>query len=414
VVEAEGASPSASATENTAAIARCLARGGVSVLRTAGTYLVTSLPRIPNGAALKLAPAVVLTDGTNALNGDCLLLGDDGGQGFIHRSMTLDQDKCFYLSGRNGSSLSVPSGVRYPLQFVAGRAAHLSGDGAWAYSNGHNLVSSGQGVFMGQDTDCAVNTGFDICFVLATDSHVYGSNTSCILLGASLTLETDANNAAGQTLVGWGMDVADFGRTLCLGRDIFVQGAGTDTSVFMGAVGRNLRFTVTDGFPWHVFGMEFRIGATTKITLPAGRGGVIVGMGPGGGFTRNELDFGTDGLTRYRGTALRPETNGVGRLGNNGAGWAGLFLDYTNTPPGTTGAVTINKPSGRVNIATGNLSVVVTNSLVTAASNIMAMVCNGAAVSVQRVVPAAGSFTIHLAAAAPAETAVSFFVVGAD
>lgn len=88
-----------------------------------------------------------------------------------------------------------------------------------------------------------------------------------------------------------------------------------------------------------------------------------------------------------------------------------LLVDATMTAGGTTGAQTINKGAGSVNFAAGNTSLVVTNSLVTTSSIILAMVDAGSAVNVQRVVAAAGSFTIYLNTTAGAEVAVKWVVI---
>lgn len=90
-----------------------------------------------------------------------------------------------------------------------------------------------------------------------------------------------------------------------------------------------------------------------------------------------------------------------------------LYADYTNT--GTVGAVTINKASGRVNIAAAGTSVVVTNSFCTAAAHVFANVstADNTAKSAQ-VTPAAGSFTVTLNAAATGQVAIDFFIVNAD
>lgn len=85
--------------------------------------------------------------------------------------------------------------------------------------------------------------------------------------------------------------------------------------------------------------------------------------------------------------------------------------DSTITAAGTTGAQTINKPSGTVNFAAAATSLVVTNSLVTTSSIVMCVVrTNDATADIKNVVPAAGSFTINLGAAAAAETSVGFIV----
>ena len=89
-----------------------------------------------------------------------------------------------------------------------------------------------------------------------------------------------------------------------------------------------------------------------------------------------------------------------------------ITSDATMTAGGTTGAQTINKPSGSVNIAAAGTSVVVTNSLATTASIILCQIMtNDATATSTQVVAASGSFTIYLNAAATAETKIAFFVI---
>lgn len=89
-------------------------------------------------------------------------------------------------------------------------------------------------------------------------------------------------------------------------------------------------------------------------------------------------------------------------------------LSGTNTPGGTTGNQTINKPCGTVNFAAAATTLTVTNSLVTASSIIFATVLtNDSTAIIKNVVPSAGSFEIRLNAAATAETRVGFLVVTA-
>lgn len=84
----------------------------------------------------------------------------------------------------------------------------------------------------------------------------------------------------------------------------------------------------------------------------------------------------------------------------------------TNTAAGTTGPQTIDRPSGTVNFGIGASALVVTNSLCTTSSIVFATVrTNDATAYIKNVVPAAGSFTINLGAAATAETSVGFFII---
>lgn len=99
-------------------------------------------------------------------------------------------------------------------------------------------------------------------------------------------------------------------------------------------------------------------------------------------------------------------------LGRSGKRWYELFLSRTITASGTTGAQTINKASGTVNFAATATSLVVTNSLVTTSSIIIATVgTNDTTMKSVQVVAGSGSFTIYANAAATAETRVNFFVL---
>lgn len=81
----------------------------------------------------------------------------------------------------------------------------------------------------------------------------------------------------------------------------------------------------------------------------------------------------------------------------------------TIIPPGTTGNQTIQTANGVVNFAAAATTLTVTNASVTANSHIFAVVqTNDTTALLKNVVPTAGSFTIHLNAAATAETKVAF------
>jgi hypothetical protein len=88
-------------------------------------------------------------------------------------------------------------------------------------------------------------------------------------------------------------------------------------------------------------------------------------------------------------------------------GWAS-----TSAGPVTGGAVTANVNQGRAGVAIGAASVVITNNQVTAESKVFAVVAqaaaDGTALRVERIVCAAGSFTIYVTAAATALTSVDW------
>lgn len=121
----------------------------------------------------------------------------------------------------------------------------------------------------------------------------------------------------------------------------------------------------------------------------------------------NPASFVTSASTEDVNTFLRAQTFSGG-ISVTGA----LALDTTDAS-GTPGAATINKPSGKVSIASGASSVVVTNNLVTAASSVFAVLqfVDATATQILSVVPGSGSFTIRVNANATLATKVAFFVV---
>ena len=89
-----------------------------------------------------------------------------------------------------------------------------------------------------------------------------------------------------------------------------------------------------------------------------------------------------------------------------------MQFDKTVTAVGTTGARTISKNAGTVNFAAGATALVVTNTLVTVNSIVVATVAgNDATMKSVQAVAAAGSFTLYANAAATAETRVNFLLI---
>lgn len=95
-------------------------------------------------------------------------------------------------------------------------------------------------------------------------------------------------------------------------------------------------------------------------------------------------------------------------LGTNGD----VQLFGTITAGGTTGAQTINKPCGSVNLAAAATSLVVTNSLVTSSSIVTVQLqSNDTTMNYARVEVGSGSFTIRPDVAPTSEARVSFIVI---
>lgn len=98
---------------------------------------------------------------------------------------------------------------------------------------------------------------------------------------------------------------------------------------------------------------------------------------------------------------------------DNGVSREGLVMTRTITAIGTTGAQTINKPAGTINVAAAGTSVILTNSLITVNSIVLAVIrtADTTATFIKSVVPAAGSCTITLNAAATATVSLGFHVI---
>ena len=109
--------------------------------------------------------------------------------------------------------------------------------------------------------------------------------------------------------------------------------------------------------------------------------------------------------------AISPTVNGSGTLGTSTLGFGQLFLAYTNST--TAGAQTINKSAGQFVIAAAATSVVITNSLVSANSQVfVSAATNDTTGRVNAVVTAAGSFTVYCTAPTSNMT-INFLVVNA-
>lgn len=177
------------------------------------------------------------------------------------------------------------------------------------------------------------------------------------------------------------------------------------------------------------FGDSINVAAPGTITVGTGSGtsaGLIAGyLGLSGygalwstSVTPTDANFAltTNGASTYlRGsTEAIMASGGVNRVVANATGVShvgDIVYEKTITAPGTTGAQTINKTTGRVNFAAAATSLVVTNSLVTANSIIhVTKATNDATMRLGAAVATAGSFTIYADVGPAAECAVNFTV----
>lgn len=112
---------------------------------------------------------------------------------------------------------------------------------------------------------------------------------------------------------------------------------------------------------------------------------------------------------------LIPETDDTVGVGNAALGIKQLFASYTDTSAGVTGNRTINKMAGSVNLPAGGNSIVVTNSLVTTSTKVLAVIATSDATAVIRsVVPASGSFAVNMSTAPTAETRINWVIINTN
>lgn len=129
------------------------------------------------------------------------------------------------------------------------------------------------------------------------------------------------------------------------------------------------------------------------------------------GWSSSSSDYSSVDTTLFRGAAGRVDVCQANSSTPGDIKVRSYLVDATNTAGGTTGNQTINKGAGTVNFAASATSLVVTNSLVSTSSLVFCTIrTNDTTAVIKNVVPAAGSFTITLNAAATAETSVGFIV----
>jgi hypothetical protein len=217
--------------------------------------------------------------------------------------------------------------------------------------------------------------------------------------------------AAGQLLIGNGTDYTL--NTLTAGTGLTITSVAgsitpriTNTGVSAGAYGSAssvTTLTVNAQGQLTVVGSVAIAIAASQITsgiLSVARGGTGLAT-----LTANRIPYG-NGTAAYQSSANLTYDGSIFTVK------ADIVVNKTITASGTTGAQTIDKTSGSVNFAIAATSLVVTNSLVTTSSIILATVAsNDTTMKSVQAVAAAGSFTLYANAAATAETRVNFLVL---
>lgn len=132
-----------------------------------------------------------------------------------------------------------------------------------------------------------------------------------------------------------------------------------------------------------------------------------------GFYVSSGLTLGTNNYGFYSNLASAANRYNLYMVGTAANYFGGdMQFNKTVTAGGTTGAQTISKNAGTVNFAAGATSLVVTNTLVTTNSIIVATVgTNDTTMKSVAAVAASGSFTLFPNAAPTAETRVNFIVI---
>lgn len=136
-------------------------------------------------------------------------------------------------------------------------------------------------------------------------------------------------------------------------------------------------------------------------------------IGSAAGVTIEAHTTATNNTNLLLGTGTIPSGNyAIYSASTNDAYLAGKQTFDATDSSGTPGNATINKPSGKVAIAAAASAVTVTNSMVTAASIVFAVIQtnDGTCNYIDSVVPGAGTFTINVSAACTGNTTVGFVV----
>lgn len=272
-----------------------------------------------------------------------------------------------------------------------------SGNSAFGQQSLSDLISGSSNCAFGNQALLSLDSGsFNVAFGQGALRNI-NSGSSNVAIGTNalfnLSVSLGNNTAVGN---GAGSQITTGGENTILGCFNGNQG-GLDIRT----LDNYIVLSDGDGNP------RLWIDNTGAVNIPGG----ISPSGAGNILTLQ--DIGTDPneipLNQYLGTMAFQDAAAV-NLGI--AEIDEIRIDKTITPGGTTGAQTIDKNAGSVNFAAAATSVVVTNSLITTSSVIVATIAtNDATMTSVQVVAAAGSFTIYANVAPTAETRVNFLVI---
>jgi hypothetical protein len=297
---------------------------------------------------------------------------------------------------------------------------------------GARLQSNGTGATATTFSFVARNSSQDVLSI-RDDNYIVGGNQSAMTLSSNNnTIRLSCPNGNPSTLAGISFYPESASSNLGTGLYVIPKGTGYSSGIKSQFVVMNTDF-IAD--PVNYEFMTIRA-AGTAFTLSSGKAnsGTIRPVLFSSGFTDGTTnpnqfwlftngDIGVNVSTSTARLDVRSAGNSsssdiVNFENSDGADILRIRSDgkntywATNTATGTTSVQTINRPSGTINIAAGESSKLVNNSLCTTSSIVLpVMRTNDATALIDSVVPGNGSFTIYLTAAAAAETSVGFFII---
>lgn len=305
---------------------------------------------------------------------------------------TIVQYQCFYIDSAGKAAIASAStdiiGIWQSISTVTdatgfGQIGGTMTNGAWAWTPGTFLYSGASGAL----TATPSTTARRIAYALTATKILILSNYMSTYT-ASRAMATDADGNVGVSAV----------TAIELG---YMAGV---TSALQTQIDAKKTSATGNNYKWETTGIAGVLQETT-VTASKAVASDANGLPVAATTTAAELDY-VSGVT----SAIQAQID-LKAPKASPAFTGNVSVEKTIITPGTTGAQTINKTAGRVNFAIGATSLVVTNSLVTANSIILAIAAtNDATGYVVSVVSAAGSFTINAIAPA-AEMAVNWLVL---
>ena len=305
---------------------------------------------------------------------------------------TITQYQCFYINSAGKASIASASTDVIGLWDTAsttidtlgyGRVSGTQTNGSWAWTPGTFLYSGANGAL----TATPSTTGRRIAYTLtATKILILPNFMPTYTVSRAMVTDASGNVAVSATTA------AELG---------YISGV---TSALQTQINAKKIIATGNNYKWETTGSG---GLLQETTVTASRAVVTDanGLPVAAITTAAELDY-VAGVT----SALQAQIN-LKAPKASPIFTGDVSVEKTIVTPGTTGAQTINKTAGRVNFAIGATSLVVTNSLTTANSIIVATAAtNDATGYVRNAVAAGGSFTINVIAPT-AEMAVNWLVL---